>query len=315
MTFQPRTFAETTRATDVAGHTMHVDAVVVGGSFAGLSAALQLARARRRVAIIDSGLRRNRFADVSHGFLGQDGRAPADIVAGAKAQLLAYPTAEWLSAVAHSAARTPSGFKVNAGDLVLATQRLVLATGVVDELPALPGLAERWGRSVFHCPYCHGYELANGAIGVLGSGPMSMQQAMLLSDWGRVTLFVNQTFEPDETQTQLLHGRDVSIETVPVKAIADHATVLLTDGRRLPFAGLFTLTSTRMSSPLAQQLGCDFEQGPSGPYIRRSEFMETTVAGVFACGDASRPFGNVATAVADGAIAGAFAHRSLIPVL
>jgi thioredoxin reductase len=291
---------------------MKVDAVVVGGSFAGLSAALQLARARQRVAVIDSGLRRNRFADVSHGFLGQDGRAPGDIVADAKAQLLAYPTVQWLSAVAGSATRTPSGFEVSAGDVVLATRRLVLATGVVDELPALPGLAERWGRSVFHCPYCHGFELDSGAIGVLASGPMSLHLAMLLPDWGRVTLFVNQAFEPDESQVQLLHGRGVSIETVPVAVIADHATVQLVDGRKLPFAGLFTLTSTRMSSPIAQLLGCDFDQGPSGPYIRRSEFMETTVSGVFACGDASRPFGNVATAVADGAIAGAFAHRSLI---
>lgn len=291
---------------------MQVDAVVVGGSFAGLSAALQLARARRQVAIIDSGLRRNRFADVSHGFLGQDGRAPGDLVADAKAQLLAYPTVHWLSAVAGSATRTPSGFEVSTGDQVLVTRRLVLATGVVDELPALPGLAERWGRSVFHCPYCHGFELEMGPIGVLGSGPMSLHQAMLLPDWGPVTLIVNQAFEPDDSQSQLLRGRGVSIETVPVAAIEDHATVRLVDGRRLTFAGLFTLTRTRLSSPIAQQLGCDVDQGPSGPYIRRSEFMETTVAGVFACGDTSRPFGNVATAVADGAIAGAFAHRSLI---
>lgn len=291
---------------------MQLDALVVGGSFAGLSAALQLARARQRVAVIDAGLRRNRFADVSHGFLGQDGRAPGDIVAEAKAQLLAYPTVQWLSAVADAAARTPAGFEVSTGDQVLATRRLVLATGVVDEMPALPGLAQRWGRSVFHCPYCHGFELDGGAIGVLASGPMSQHQAMLLPDWGRVTLFVNQAFEPDESQTRLLQGRGVQIETVAVAALTDHATVQLVDGRRLPFAGLFTLTSTRMASPMAQQLGCGFDQGPSGPYIRRSEFMETTVPGVFACGDASRPFGNVATAVADGAIAGAFAHRSLI---
>jgi thioredoxin reductase len=106
-----------------------VEIEATDGSFARLSAALQLVRARQRVAVIDSGLRRNRFADASRGFLGQDGRTPGDIVADAKAQLLAYPTVQWLSAVAGSATRTPSGFEVSAGEVVLATRRLVLATG------------------------------------------------------------------------------------------------------------------------------------------------------------------------------------------
>ncbi|RYF40772.1 MAG: NAD(P)/FAD-dependent oxidoreductase, partial [Comamonadaceae bacterium] len=128
---------------------MNYDAIVIGGSFSGLSAALQLARARCRVAVIDSGQRRNRFASTSHGFLGQDGRPPGDIVADAKAQLLAYPTVQWIDAAASAAAKDKDGhgFSVTTPDQTLQTRRLVLATGLVDELPPLEGLTERWGQT------------------------------------------------------------------------------------------------------------------------------------------------------------------------
>src|SRR5688500_17510601 len=127
---------------------MPLDAIVIGGSYSGLSAALQLARARRRIAVVDAGLRRNRFAACSHGFLGQDGRAPADIVEDAKAQLLAYPHVRWVPETAASAEKRGDGFAVATPGETLQASRLVLATGVVDELPPIEGLAERWGRSV-----------------------------------------------------------------------------------------------------------------------------------------------------------------------
>lgn len=292
---------------------MH-DALVIGGSYAGLSAALQLARARRRIAVVDAGQRRNRFAEASHGFLGQDGRAPGDIVRDAKAQLLAYPNVRWLEGTAVSACRQDDGFVVEVSGETLRARRLVLATGVVDELPPLDGLAQRWGRTVFHCPYCHGYELGEGAIGVLASSPLSMHHALMLPDWGPTTFLLNGAFEPDEEQARALAARGVAVEAVPVARITGEMTVELADGRRLPLAGLFTATRTRMASPLAEQLGCEFEQGPAGPYLRRT-MMETTVPGVFACGDAAMPFANVAMAVGDGAMTGAATHRSLIPGL
>ena len=161
---------------------MKFDALVVGGSFAGLSAALQLARARRRIAVIDAGQRRNRFVDASHGFLGQDGRAPGDIVAEARAQLLAYPNVSWRDGQATAARKEGEAFEVVVGGDTLQARRLVLATGVVDELPAVKGLAERWGKTVFHCPYCHGYELNEGAVGVLASSPLSIHHALMLPD-------------------------------------------------------------------------------------------------------------------------------------
>ncbi|MES2530767.1 MAG: NAD(P)/FAD-dependent oxidoreductase [Pseudomonadota bacterium] len=291
----------------------HFDAVVIGGSYAGLSAALQLARARRRILVVDAGVRRNRFVQSSHGFLGQDGRAPDAIAADGRAQLLAYPTVQWHAGLATQAGAQGDGFVVtlDTGGVVHA-KRLVLAPGVVDELPAIDGLAERWGRTVFHCPYCHGYELNEGRIGVIASGAPSMHHAVMLPDWGRVTLFTHGTFVPDDAQRAVLSARGVVVEPEVIARIADDATVVLADGRQLPMDGLFTATRTRVASPLAAQLGCAFDDGPMGAFIRTDEMKQTTVPGVFACGDAARGAGNVALAVGDGALAGVGAHRSTI---
>lgn len=289
------------------------DAIIVGGSYAGLSAALQLARARRRIAVIDAGERRNRFADSSHGFLTQDGSAPGDIAADARKQLMRYKTVEWIGASVGIARKASSGFSVDADGERLDAKRLILAPGVRDELPNVPGLAERWGKSVFHCPYCHGYELDQGPIGVLAVSEMSMHQAMMLPDWGPTTFFLNGAFAPDDAQRAELVRRGVTVEAEPVARFSgDHADVELRDGRVVRLAGLFTASKTSPSSPLGEQLGCALEQGPAGPFIQTDAVKETTVPGVFACGDAARAMGSVAFAVADGAQAGFGAHRSLM---
>jgi thioredoxin reductase len=289
------------------------DVIVVGGSYAGLSAALQLARARRRVTIVDAGQRRNRFATHSHGFLAQDGMPPERIAAIAREQVRAYPNVRWIDGHATAARQRPDGsFVVEANDLTLHADRVVLATGVVDELPPIDGLSERWGRSVFHCPYCHGYELHEGAIGVLATGPVAQHHALMLPDWGPTTLLLNDAWVPDAELRQSLAARGVAIEPVPVRRITGRATVELADGRTLAFAGLFTQSRTRPASPLASQLGCAFNEGPTGPYVQVDALMQTSVPRVFACGDAARAAGNVALAVGDGAMTGASVHRSMM---
>ena len=289
------------------------DVAVIGGSYAGMSAALQVVRARRKVAVVDAGLRRNRFAAASHGFLGQDGRAPEQIAQDAKAQLLAYPTLKWIDGRVLSASRLDDGmFQLALEGQALRARRLVLASGVVDELPAIEGLAQRWGQSVFHCPYCHGYELQQGRIGVLASSALAMHHALMLPDWGSVTLFLNGAFVPDAEQQAALRQRGVAVESVPIKCISGTATVELADGRQVECDGLFTMSRTRLPDNLAEQLGCRLEETPTGSYLARDELLQTSVPGVFACGDAGRSFGNVAISVGDGALAGAMAHRSLI---
>jgi thioredoxin reductase len=296
------------------GITMDFDVIIVGGSYAGISAGLQLARARRNILVIDAEERRNRFAAEAHGFLGQDGREPGLIVSGARDQLERYPTVCWLNAKAESTKRINGGFAVSiGGGRVEKSRRLVLATGVVDRLPAIPGLQQRWGKSVFHCPYCHGYELNQGRIGVIASSELSMHHALMLPDWGTTTLFTNGAFVPDAGQLAQLQARGVTIENVRVREICgEHADVVLEDGRVVAMDGLFTLTRTLVQAPWAKQLGCAFEEGPFGSFIQTDATKETTAKGVFACGDAARATGSVALSVGDGALAGVAAHRSLI---
>ncbi|KGD88249.1 thioredoxin reductase [Achromobacter sp. RTa] len=297
---------------------MTYDALIVGGSFAGLSAALQLARARRRVLLIDSGLPRNRYAAHAHGFLAQDGRPPREIVQQARAQLARYPTVTFLDeeALQADAVRDGGPFRVVlAGGREALGLRLILATGLRDELPPLAGLQERWGRTVLHCPYCHGYENAGRPLGVLAAHPLSAHQAALLPDWGPTTYFTQGEFEPDPEQAALLGRRGVRIERTPVVELMGAAPALdavkLADGRRMAIQALFVASRTHMASPLAMQLGCAFDEGPLGPVIRVDALKQTTVAGVFAAGDAAIPMSNATLASASGVMAGVCAHRSL----
>ncbi|MBX3536540.1 MAG: NAD(P)/FAD-dependent oxidoreductase [Chelatococcus sp.] len=292
---------------------MSYDVIVVGGSYAGMSAALQIARARRNIMVIDAGVRRNRFAAHSHGFLGQDGVDPAQIAATAREQLVAYPNVVWTEGQADHAAKDDRGFTVMMRDgAEHRSSRLVLALGVTDTLPEIPGLQERWGRSVFHCPYCHGFELGGGPLGVLAVGDVSMHQAILIPEWGPTTLLTNGAFEPTSEQLTELDSRSVTVERTPVARITGRADVELADGRVLSLAGLFTASRTRPSSSLADDLGCALDEGPLGPFLRTDAMKATSIPGVFACGDAARGAGSVSLAVGDGALAGAAVHRSLI---
>lgn len=292
---------------------MPYDVIVIGGSYAGLSAALPLARARRSVLVIDAGIRRNRFAAAAHGFFGQDGRPPAEIAADGRAQLMEYPTVDWHRAQAVAARGGMDAFTVTSSDGATHTgRRLVLATGVSDELPDIPGLAERWGQQVFHCPYCHGYELQRGRIGVLARSEQSLHQALMLPDWGPTTFFLDDRFEPDAAQTSALAARGVTVVPGRVAALeGDAPEVRMTDGTRHAIDGLF-LASRTEPGPLAAGLGCTLVDSPLGRYIRTDDMKETSVRGVFACGDVARGAGSIAWAVGDGATAGVATHRSLM---
>jgi thioredoxin reductase len=296
---------------------MH-DVIIIGGSYAGLAAALQLGRARRRVLILDAGQRRNRFAHAAHGFLCQDGQPPDAIAARARAEVLAYPTVEWREAVVTEVGPVDGGFSVRTGGEHHHARRVILATGVVDELPTIPGLAERWGSTVFHCPYCHGYELDRGRLGVLATSPLSVHHAVLVSEWaapGQMTLFTNGWFEPDADQLADMAARGIAVEREPVTDLSGappRIAVRLHDGRAMDLDGLFLVPRTVLRDRFAEQLGCELDVSPFGPFYRTDRTMETTVAGIFACGDAATATPVIAAAVADGTRAGAAAHQSLV---
>ncbi|MBS9721533.1 NAD(P)/FAD-dependent oxidoreductase [Tianweitania sp. BSSL-BM11] len=295
---------------------MHHDAIIIGGSFAGLSAAMYIARARRSVRIIDAGLPRNRFAAQSHGFFGQDGSEPGAMLDKARAQVAAYPTVRITDGRALSANKNEDGFAVTleSGEQLQAS-RMVLAYGISDELPALPGLAERWGHTVIHCPYCHGFEFGGRRLGVLYSTPMSLHQAHLVTEWGPTTLYLNGA-ELDPAAAANLQARGVRIE--PARLISLHgegkglSAMELADGRMDPIDALFVGPLMRANSDIADQLGCAMDDHPLGQIIHTDEMKQTSVPGVFAAGDIARGAHSVTWASADGVMAGVALHRSLV---
>lgn len=296
---------------------MQLDVIVIGGSFAGLSAAMQLVRGQRTVTVIDAGEPRNRFADESHGFFGLDGVSPVAIQQEAYRQLLKYPTASIVKSKATSVEKLAEGFSVRLADKsILTSKKLILATGLKDEIPDIPGLTERWGATVIHCPYCHGYEVRNQPLGVLATSPISIHQAGMIPDWGPTTYFTQGLYEPDEEQREFLLKRGVNIESTPILEVLGRApeisSVYLADGRTIRIAALFVAPKTHMTSPFAEQLGCEFEEGPLGLVIKTNAMKQTSVEGVFAAGDAASPMHNATLASAAGVMAGGGAHQSLM---
>lgn len=298
-----------------------LDAVVIGGSFAGLSAALQLARARRTVAVVDDGAPRNRFAARSHGFFAQDGTPPLQLIAAARERVQAYPTVQFVSGRALRARRDGDGdggrqFSVSLDDgRTLAARRLLLAIGVQDTFPDIDGLAPRWGVSVLHCPYCHGYEEAGRRLGVLSAGPASVHHALLIKEWGPTTLLLNgQPLDDDEAGRLRAHG--VAIEAAVVQALEGPlprlSAVRLADGRSLPLDALFVAPRVRIGHELVDSLGCELADGPFGPMLRVNDMKQTSVPGVYAAGDAAHLRHNATFASADGVLAGVSLHHSLI---
>lgn len=244
---------------------MNFDTIIVGGSFAGLSAALYLVRARRSVLVLDTGAPRNRFAAASHGFFAQDGGDPRAMLETMRGQVADYPTVQFRNLKAVDAAQGADGFRVTLenGEAVTGA-KLLLAFGISDILPELPGLAERSGKTVIHCPYCHGYEFSDQRLGVLDLSPMSAHQATLISKWGPTTFFLNGgTIEPEMTAE--LDKRGVTIEPESVDCLIGEGTSLsairLRNGVEQPLDALFIGPRNRFNSDIAERLGCAVEDG------------------------------------------------------
>ena len=297
---------------------MNFDVIIVGGSFAGLSAALYLARARRKVLVLDSGEPRNRYSSHSHGVFALDGQPGSELLKGGRSQLSEYPTATLLHKKATRVSKGGHLFQVEIEDKQrFQCRRLILATGLIDEPPEIPGLRERWGKIIFHCPYCDGYEIGGGSIGVIATLPvLSVHFAKLITDWGDVTFFVNDAIKLDQTSSDSLTKKGVRIEERKITRFEGHidgpVEVVLSYGAKVEVKAIFVVTKFRMSSPFAKELGCALISTPRGEIVQTDEWKMTSLSGVYAAGDISRMTHSIPFATADGAIAGVGAHQSLV---
>jgi thioredoxin reductase len=295
------------------------DCIVVGGGAAGLSAALVLGRARRRTLVLDAGGQSNRVAEGIGGLLGQDGRPPADFYAFGRDELAAYPAVELRAVAAMGAERTAEGFELVLADGTRARSRtLMLATGSDYEPPNIPGVADRWGRSVFHCPFCHGWEVRERPLGVLDGAASGAERALLLKAWSDdVTLLTGGPAQLDDAATARLDAAGIAVEERPVAALRGSGSELesieFEDGSELRCAGLMVPAPLRGRTALAEELGAELaEPNPIFTAALSVDAMfRTTTPGLFAAGDVAGEMPSVASAVAAGSKAAAMVVREL----
>ncbi len=291
------------------------DAVVVGGGVAGLSAAQMLGRARRRTLVIDAGAPRNRFAAHMHGVLGHDGVDPRELLARGREEVAAYGVAVEPGTVVSIDDLGDSVRITRAGGVVDIARAVVLAAGVVDELPEIAGLADRWGRDVLHCPYCHGYEVAGSRIAVLATSPASVHQIELARGWSdTVTAFTARAEPLDADVCVRLAARGIRVVSTPVVAldVADDrlVAVVTADGVRHDVDALFTAPTPRLALEYAGVLSLTRVDGPGSP-LAVDASGATSHPRVWAAGNLVAPFGNVPLAMGSGSMAGAGANAGL----
>jgi thioredoxin reductase len=286
------------------------DVVVVGGGVAGLSAALIFGRARRHVLVLDTGTPRNTPAQHAHGFLSRDGIPPLELVRLAGEELVAYPSVEVRSAHAVSVSVESRGFSLTLaqGQLVEA-RRVVLATGVTDVLPEIPGLAELWGRGVYHCPYCHGWEVRDKPWALLGEEPLAFERVALFRSWAsQLVVLANGASGLPRTEKERLGKLGASLDERRISRVEragrDDVHVRFEDGSSTRVGGLFIVPHQVQRSPLAEALGCELDEfAPTASrYVKADPATgETTVSGVYAAGDMIGPMQSLILAAASGA--------------
>lgn len=286
------------------------DVIVVGAGAGGLSAALVLGRARRRVAVVDAGQPRNAPAAHMQGFLSRDGTPPAELLAAGRTEVAGYG----VELIEGRVERVDQGFLVHlAGGAVLAARRLLVATGLRDELPEIPGVEERWGRDAIHCPYCHGYEVRDQPIGVLGTDPRSAHQALLLRQLSDDVVYFTHTLDLTADDREKLTARGVRIVdgVVTRLVVADDRLrgVELADGREVPRSAVFVAPRFVPHDALLTGLGC--ARGEDG-WVVTDASGRTSVPGVWAVGNVVDPRAQVITAAGAGSAAAIAINTDLL---
>jgi thioredoxin reductase len=296
---------------------MQWDVVVIGGGAAGLSAALMLGRARRRVLVLDAGAPRNRFAAHMHGTLGHDGKPPHELLASGRGEIEVHSGEIW-DATAVATRRDGDGFLIETADSRTVLARTILvATGARDELPEIHGLAERWGSGVAVCPYCDGYEVGNGRIEILATGPGSVFQAQLLRQWSDQVIYLTHTADaPIGEEREAFDARGIRIENGPITRVLsvgnEVSGVEFDDGRIVELDAIFTVSRLiPLDTPL-RQLDAERSEHPWGSFATVDRSGKTSINGVWAAGNVVNAMANVAVSMGDAALAAGAINHALV---
>lgn len=286
------------------------DVVIIGGGPAGLSAALVLGRARRKVALVDSGEPRNAAAHESHGFLTRDGLPPGELLRLGREEVAGYG----VELVDDRVVSASPGFTVElaSGD-VLEARKLLVTAGVRDELPDVPGVAELWGDQVHFCPYCHGYEVRDDQVGIVAEGPLGVMKAVMLREWAADVVLFPGDYEPTDDEVATLEKRGIGVERGKVIGLASTdgrlTGVDLVDGRTIVRTAVFVSPVFRPKDTLLRDLGCDVtDQG----WVRADAEGRTSVEGVWAAGNVVDPKAQLISSAGQGATAAVALNFDLI---
>lgn len=295
-------------------HQRVFDVIIVGGSYSGLAAGMALGRALRNVLIIDSGKPCNRQTSHSHNFLTQDGKAPHEIAALARAQVQQYDTVKFVDGVATSGSKTERGFEiqVSSGESFSA-RKLIFATGINDLMPDIGGFSQCWGISILHCPYCHGYEVRNVPTGILGNGEYAFEFSTLISNWTNdITLFTNGPSTLSAEQHQKIEKNNITIVQKEIEAF-EHIqgrleAVKFRDGTTSVLNVLYARAPFEQHCAIPGALGVVLTEDG---YIQIDAMQRTSIPGIFACGDNTSRMRTVANAVSMGTTAGMMVNKEL----
>lgn len=290
------------------------DVVVIGGGAAGLSAALVLSRARRKVLVVDSGTPRNAPAAHLHGFLSRDGLAPGELLALGRDEVTGYGGEILDGTVTELVPAGRSGFWVllSNGQRVSA-RRLLVATGLRDELPDIPGLRDRWARDVLHCPYCHGYEVRDQQLGVLGGSPDAAHYAQIVRQWAADVVFFVSTGTLTVVERSQLVARAIGIVEGTVKQVLVEDDSLrgveMDDGRTIPRGALFVPPRFVPHNDLLVGIGCDLDEGG---WVTAETSGHTTVRGLWVAGNLANPRAQIISAAGEGSAAAMAINADLV---
>ncbi|REC49618.1 NAD(P)/FAD-dependent oxidoreductase [Chryseobacterium pennipullorum] len=290
------------------------DVIIIGGSYAGLSAGMALGRSLRNVLIIDNGTPCNRQTPHSHNFITHDGKTPGEIAALAKEDIAKYKTVTFYTATVIKMVKHSDGFEVETSSYEkLYAKKLILASGVKDVMPDIPGFAECWGISVIHCPYCHGYEVKNEVTGILADGDMAFEFSKLVFNLTKeLTLFTNGKTKLNPEQIEKMRKNGIKVNEGEIDTIEHESgnirKLTFKNGNSVPLKALYAKIPFEQNINAAGDLGCELtEHG----FIKVDSMQKTTVPGVIACGDNVTMMRSVANAVAQGNFAGAVVNKDL----